>query len=83
MVNMGHNSCLIKYPTKEEVKQAVLGLNGQSAGGQDGFIGVFYQSCCDIIGDDILTLLGHSLMVKIYQNVSHIPIWCFYLRKRK
>ncbi|XP_070029807.1 uncharacterized protein LOC142170174 [Nicotiana tabacum] len=40
-------------PNKEKVKKAVLGLNGESAGGPDGFIGCFYQFCWDIIGDDI------------------------------
>ncbi|XP_070018360.1 uncharacterized protein [Nicotiana sylvestris] len=34
MINNEQNAELIKQPTKEEVKVAVLGLNGDSAGGQ-------------------------------------------------
>ncbi|XP_019257601.1 PREDICTED: uncharacterized protein LOC109235804 [Nicotiana attenuata] len=42
------------------------GLNGDSAGGPDGFTGKFYQSCWDIIGGDLYDMVraffnGHDL----------------------
>ncbi|XP_019230679.1 PREDICTED: uncharacterized protein LOC109211586 [Nicotiana attenuata] len=42
LVDVEQNSDLIKQPTMEEVKEAVFGLNGDSAGGPDGFTGKFY-----------------------------------------
>lgn len=41
MVSMEQNQDLVKQPSKEEVKNAVFGLNGDSAGGPDGFTGKF------------------------------------------
>ncbi|XP_075099940.1 uncharacterized protein LOC142176380 [Nicotiana tabacum] len=66
LINTDQNAKLIKQPTKEEVKVAVLGLNGDSAGGPDGMTGKFYHSCWDIIGDDMYDMVralfnGHEL----------------------
>jgi len=66
LINTEQNAELIKQPTKEEVKVAVLGLNGDSAGGPDGMTGKFYHSCWDIIGDDLYDMVraffnGHEL----------------------
>ncbi|XP_070025348.1 uncharacterized protein [Nicotiana sylvestris] len=38
LINTEQNAELINQPTKEEVKVAVLGLNGDSVGGPDGFV---------------------------------------------
>ncbi|XP_059310607.1 uncharacterized protein LOC132061950 [Lycium ferocissimum] len=48
------NMELCAYASKEEVKQAVFALSGDSASGPDGFTGLFYQQCWEIIGDDVL-----------------------------
>ncbi|XP_070007763.1 uncharacterized protein [Nicotiana sylvestris] len=40
MVDSGKNIELVQQPTKEEIKSAVYRLNGESAGGTDGFNGV-------------------------------------------
>ncbi|XP_070008763.1 uncharacterized protein [Nicotiana sylvestris] len=66
LINTEQNAELIKQPTKEEVKVAVLGLNGDSAGGTDGMTGKFYHSCWDIIGHDLYDMVrdffnGHEL----------------------
>ncbi|XP_019241932.1 PREDICTED: uncharacterized protein LOC109221967, partial [Nicotiana attenuata] len=53
MVDSEQNEKLMAIPTKEEVKKAVMGLSGDSAGGPDGYTGAFYQSCWDIIEDDL------------------------------
>lgn len=45
MVDMEQNQDLLKQPTKEEVKVAVFGFNGESAGGLDGFTGCFFHTC--------------------------------------
>ncbi|XP_059284936.1 uncharacterized protein LOC132038264 [Lycium ferocissimum] len=44
-------------PTKEEVKAVVFQLNGESAGGSDGFTSVFYQACWEIIGEDVTNMI--------------------------
>ncbi|XP_019241016.1 PREDICTED: uncharacterized protein LOC109221004 [Nicotiana attenuata] len=58
---------LIKQPTFAEVKQAVFGLNGESAGGPDGFTGCFFHHCWEIIADDIVE------MVKAFFNGHELP----------
>lgn len=45
MVDSGKNIELVQQPTKEEIKSAVYRLNGESAGGTDGFNGTFFHSC--------------------------------------
>ncbi|XP_075092253.1 uncharacterized protein LOC142172518 [Nicotiana tabacum] len=57
LINNEQNAELIKQPTKEEVKEAVFGLNGDSAGGPDGMTGKIYHSCWDIIGDDLFYMV--------------------------
>ncbi|XP_075109006.1 uncharacterized protein LOC142180816 [Nicotiana tabacum] len=57
LVDHAQNKELIQQPTKEEVRHAVFGLNGESAGGPDGFTRSFFQTCWDIIGDDIVDMV--------------------------
>ncbi|XP_019234736.1 PREDICTED: uncharacterized protein LOC109215176 [Nicotiana attenuata] len=45
LVDNVQNMKLIQQPTEEEIKNAVIGLNGESAGGPDGFTGAFFHSC--------------------------------------
>ena len=66
LMNSDQNAEFIKQPTKDEVKKAVFGLNGNSAGGPDGMTGKLYQSCWDVIGDDLFDMVraffnGHEL----------------------
>nr|XP_018622849.1 uncharacterized protein LOC108943378 [Nicotiana tomentosiformis] len=61
------NQELMKQTTRVEVKQAVFRLNGESARGPDGFADIFFHSCWDIIGDDILD------MVKAFFNGQELP----------
>nr|XP_009774912.1 PREDICTED: uncharacterized protein LOC104224892 [Nicotiana sylvestris] len=56
-----------QQPTREEVKQAVYGSNGQSAGGPDGFNGSFFHACWETIGDDVVE------MVKAFFNGHELP----------
>ena len=44
-----------------EIKNVVFNLNGNSAPGPDGFGGVFYHSCWEIIGTDVLMLFNSFL----------------------
>ncbi|XP_016454374.2 uncharacterized protein LOC107778605 [Nicotiana tabacum] len=67
LVNNAQNLELVQQPTKEEVRHAVFGLNGESAGGPNGFTGCFFQFCWDIIGDDIVD------MVKAFFNGCELP----------
>lgn len=51
------NNLITELPGIEEVKAAVCGLNSDSASGPDGFSGKFFQSCWDIIGEDITNMV--------------------------
>ncbi|XP_075095204.1 uncharacterized protein LOC142173503 [Nicotiana tabacum] len=59
MVSMDHNLELCSYPTLEEVKAAVFGLNGNSSSGPDKFTSMFYQECWEIICNDIHNMVLH------------------------
>lgn len=45
----------------------VFELNGDSASGPDGFSGLFFQICWDIIGDDITRTVRIYFMGMSYQ----------------
>ncbi|XP_019244407.1 PREDICTED: uncharacterized protein LOC109224275 [Nicotiana attenuata] len=79
MVNMLQNEELVKQPSKEEVKKEVFELNGDSAGGPDGFHDCFYQACWEIVSDDIVDMVnaffsGHDLpRYNTYTNLVLFP----------
>jgi len=70
---------LIKYPDFLEIKNVVFNLNGNSARGPDGFGGVFYHSCWEIIGTDVCNVVQQFfkqnwVLLGMYSNVvSLIP----------
>ncbi|XP_075083451.1 uncharacterized protein LOC142167191 [Nicotiana tabacum] len=56
----------------EEVKNAVFALSGDSASGPDGFIGLFYQHCWEIIGEDIFMLLQEFYVgATLPESITH------------
>ncbi|XP_049379842.1 uncharacterized protein LOC125844580 [Solanum stenotomum] len=52
-ITNAENEVMTKLSNQDEVKKVVFKLNGSSACGPDGFIGHFFQSCWEIIGEDI------------------------------
>ncbi|XP_060181404.1 uncharacterized protein LOC132611010 [Lycium barbarum] len=73
------NILLAEQPTMEEVHKAVFELNGDSACGPDGFSGIFYQKCWEVIKDDVYGVVkaffeGHSLPKSItHTNLVLLP----------
>ena len=57
MVSSEENMMLIKCPNFLEIKNVVFNLNSNSASGPDGFGGVFYHSCWEIIGTDVCNVV--------------------------
>ena len=57
MVSSEENMMLIKCPDFSEIKNVVFNLNGNSAPGPDGFGGVFYHSCWEIIGTNVCNVV--------------------------
>lgn len=51
------NRGITKEPVEEEVKRVVFELNGESASGPDGLTGIFFQSCWDIFGGDVVKMI--------------------------
>lgn len=51
------NELLVAMPTEEEIKQAIFDLNGESASGPYGFTEQFYQSCWNIIKEDLCNMV--------------------------
>ncbi|XP_060211843.1 uncharacterized protein LOC132639414 [Lycium barbarum] len=50
------NILLADHPTMEEVQKALFELNGDSACDPDGFSGVFYQKCWEVIKADVYSV---------------------------
>lgn len=57
MVAEDDNVLLSRLPDSDEVKRAILNLNGDSALGPNGFTGRFYQSCWEIVGGDTIRMV--------------------------
>jgi len=57
LVSSKENMMLIKCPNFLEIKNVVFNLNGNSALGFDGFGGIFYHSCWEIIGTDVCNVV--------------------------
>ncbi|WMV59326.1 hypothetical protein MTR67_052711 [Solanum verrucosum] len=79
LIKEEENEEMGKMPTKEEVKHVVFSLNGDSASGQDGFSRHFFQSCWEVIGNDITNMVkaffcGHELPRYVtHTNLVLIP----------
>ena len=72
MITSGQNEELVASPTKEEVKLAVFGLSSTSAGGPDGFTGLFFQTCWNIVGDDLFNMVWDFLRgVDLPRYITH------------
>ncbi|XP_049399871.1 uncharacterized protein LOC125863926 [Solanum stenotomum] len=66
------NRRLNDFPSMEEVKKVVFDLNGDSASGIDGFTGHFFQQCWDIIGDDVVNVVGAFFNgVTLPKSITH------------
>ena len=57
LVSTEENMILIKCPDFLEIKNVVFNLNGSSAPGSNGFGGVLYHSCWEIIGTDVCNVV--------------------------
>ncbi|XP_059315388.1 uncharacterized protein LOC132065996 [Lycium ferocissimum] len=51
------NMLLAEQPTMEKVQKAVFELNGDSTCGPDGFSGIFYQKCWEVIKADVFSVV--------------------------
>ncbi|XP_015169513.1 uncharacterized protein [Solanum tuberosum] len=57
MITTGKNEEIGRVPNIEEVKHVVFNLNGDSTSRPDDFLGIFFQSCWDIIREDIIRMV--------------------------
>ncbi|VFQ93305.1 unnamed protein product [Cuscuta campestris] len=49
------NILLTRLPNEEEVKEAIFSLNPNSCAGWDGFNGLFFQTCWEIVKEDVVS----------------------------
>ncbi|XP_059306395.1 uncharacterized protein LOC132057811 [Lycium ferocissimum] len=63
LIDQNRNDLLCQMPSVDEVKKAVFNLSGSSASGPDGFPGIFYQACWDIISLDV-----YKMVVAFFQG---------------
>ncbi|XP_070056811.1 uncharacterized protein [Nicotiana tomentosiformis] len=60
------NVYLSQHPDEEEIKEAVFDMIVTSSAGLDGFNGMLYQKCWDIIKDDtVIFSAGKSKVIKL------------------
>ncbi|XP_051228971.1 uncharacterized protein [Lolium perenne] len=64
LVNLSHLDAPFSL---DELKEAVFGLHSEKAPGPDGFTGIFYKRCWEIIREDLLSALN-SLFVTLPRN---------------
>ncbi|XP_057790752.1 uncharacterized protein LOC131007855 [Salvia miltiorrhiza] len=65
-----HNAFLSAVPTDEEISAAVFGMDSNSSPGPDGFSGKFFQTCWDIVKNDIWKA------VRTFFLGSYLPTGC-------
>ncbi|KAK6803160.1 hypothetical protein RDI58_000944 [Solanum bulbocastanum] len=65
LVTTEQNKRLQEMPTMEELREVVFAMNPNSAPGPDGIGGKFYQSCWNVIKED---LFGGSIMPKFMSH---------------
>ncbi|XP_075111413.1 uncharacterized protein LOC142181784 [Nicotiana tabacum] len=74
LVSTEQNMELCRYPTLEEGKAAVFELSADSSSGPDGFTGMFYQKCWELICYDthnmVLQFYGGSLLPKFITHTN-------------
>ncbi|XP_059281156.1 uncharacterized protein LOC132034819 [Lycium ferocissimum] len=72
MITHKQNRLLCNYPTKEKVRNVVNELNGGSISRPDRFIGLFYQKCWDVLGDDVYhTILSFFDGASLPKSITH------------
>lgn len=54
MITADQNDSLCVIPQSAEVKEAVFSLSGNSSPGPDGFSGIFYTHCWEVIEEDVV-----------------------------
>ncbi|XP_057791433.1 uncharacterized protein LOC131008538 [Salvia miltiorrhiza] len=69
-VNEDHNRGLIEIPYDEEITAAVHDMEASSAPGPDGFSGVFFHRCWDIVKEDTIRV------VRCFFLSSYLPNGC-------
>nr|XP_016475204.1 PREDICTED: uncharacterized protein LOC107796895 [Nicotiana tabacum] len=80
MVDSDQHERLMALPSNEELKRAVMRLNGDSADGPDGFTGAFYQTCWEIIEEDVVKWSRLSFAVNDCQRVLRTQTWVIHER---
>jgi len=61
MVSSKENIMLIKCSNYLKIKNVVFNLDGNNALGLDGYGGIFYHSCWEIIGTYVCKVVQHFL----------------------
>lgn len=65
--------CIV--PTLEEIRKVVFSLNGGSACGPDGFSGLFYQHCQEVVRSDVFNIVMEYFKgYKLPESVTHINL---------
>lgn len=79
MTTVDTNDQLCMGPDMRKIKKVVFKLNGSNTSGPNGLPGQFYQTCCDIVGEDVVKVVqaffqGHTLPRTItHTNLVLLP----------
>ncbi|XP_026460828.1 uncharacterized protein LOC113361980 [Papaver somniferum] len=57
LINDKDQQCLDAIPSAEEIKKTVFNMDPESSPGPDGFYGIFYRTCWDIIQHDLMAAI--------------------------
>ena len=71
LVSDEENAFLVLVPSADEIRDAVFALDPSSAPGPDGFPGSFYQTCWDIVGQDVIAFVQYFFQQNwLYPNAN-------------
>lgn len=75
IITAKQNQQMTSPPTQEEVKNIVFNMSKGNASGSDGYSGVFFQECWDIIkGDIYLMVMSFFCGKELPKFVSHTNV---------
>lgn len=64
-ISTAHNDALVAIPDAEEIRTAIFSMDSDSSPGLDGFGGVFYQYCWEVIASDVIEVVRHFFLTLV------------------
>lgn len=74
------NGALVASPLEDEIDKAVLSMNSEGAASPDGFNGMFYEACWNVIKCDFVAAVNFFLLVMLCPKLGLVSLLLLYRR---